>query len=169
MAAIKAVREHPGLPLIILTIFLSLQVSTLKDEIIRPLSHQGHQQNHFLGIFVSSRSKTHAYMNWSKQYSSPTLSSEIFGQPIIVLNTVKAAIDLLDKKGAIYCDRPRFVLFEVMGWRKTLTFLRSGPEFRIHRRLLQKALTQGNIKQYRLLQETEVSVMLKIIFQNVER
>lgn len=34
-------------------------------------------------------------------------------QPIVVLNTVKAARELLDRRGANYCDRPRFTLFEV--------------------------------------------------------
>jgi hypothetical protein len=33
--------------------------------------------------------------------------------PVIVLNTVKAAEELLSKRGANYSDRPRFVLFEV--------------------------------------------------------
>jgi hypothetical protein len=36
----------------------------------------------------------------------------LLGQPVIVLNSVKSAVDLLDKKGAIYSDRPRFVLLE---------------------------------------------------------
>ena len=34
-------------------------------------------------------------------------------QPIVVLNSAKAARDLLDARGANYCDRPRFTLFEV--------------------------------------------------------
>ncbi len=34
------------------------------------------------------------------------------GQSIVVLNSVQAATDLLDKRGGNYCDRPRFVLFE---------------------------------------------------------
>jgi hypothetical protein len=33
--------------------------------------------------------------------------------PVIVLNTVKAAEELLSKRGANFSDRPRFVLFEV--------------------------------------------------------
>ena len=33
--------------------------------------------------------------------------------PVIVLNTVKVAEELLSKRGANYSDRPRFVLFEV--------------------------------------------------------
>jgi len=33
--------------------------------------------------------------------------------PVVVLNSVKAADELLSKRGANYSDRPRFVLFEV--------------------------------------------------------
>jgi hypothetical protein len=35
------------------------------------------------------------------------------GQPIVVLSSVKATVDLLDKRGANYSDRPRFVLLEL--------------------------------------------------------
>ncbi|KAH6880527.1 cytochrome P450 [Thelonectria olida] len=103
----------------------------------------------------------YAYMKWSKEYSSDILSFRILNQPVIVLNSVRAAVDLLDKRGANYCDRPRFVLFEVMGWGKTLTFLRWGPSFRIHRKILQKSFQKSNITQYRPLQQREMTTMLK--------
>lgn len=32
---------------------------------------------------------------------------------MVCLNSVKAANDLLDRRGANYCDRPRFTLFEM--------------------------------------------------------
>ena len=35
---------------------------------------------------------------------------KIFGQPLVILNSLKAARDLLDKRSSIYSDRPRFVL-----------------------------------------------------------
>jgi hypothetical protein len=35
---------------------------------------------------------------------------DIFGQSIIILNSLQAARDLLDKRSSIYSDRPRFVL-----------------------------------------------------------
>jgi hypothetical protein len=41
------------------------------------------------------------------------LSFHLFGQVVIVLNTAKAAKDLLDKRGAIYSDRPVFPLYEM--------------------------------------------------------
>lgn len=61
------------------------------------------------------------YQQLSKKLGSDILSFNVLGQPVIVLNSVEAAVDLLDKRGANYCDRPRFVLFEQMGWRGTLT------------------------------------------------
>ena len=35
----------------------------------------------------------------------------VFGQDIIFLNSVRAANDLLDKRSAIYSDRPQLPLF----------------------------------------------------------
>lgn len=115
---------------------------------------------------IPSYSPEYTYMQWSKEYRSDILSFNILGQPVIVLNSVRAAVDLLDKRGANYCDRPRFVLFEVMGWGKTLTFLRWGPDFRMHRRILQKSFQKSNIVQYQSLQERETALMLKGILNN---
>lgn len=78
------------------------------------------------------------YIRWGKEYSkSPTRSPlghadqtaprqsaetspgsdvihvNVLGQHMICLNSVKAATDLLDRRGANYCDRPRFTLFEM--------------------------------------------------------
>ncbi|KAH6888021.1 cytochrome P450 [Thelonectria olida] len=107
----------------------------------------------------------YAFMRWSREYQSSILSFNVLGQPVIVLNSVRAAIDLLDKRGANNSDRPRFVLFEVMGWRKTLTFLRWGPDFRKHRSVLQRVFQKTSITQYHPLQERESVVMLKGLLQ----
>jgi len=32
------------------------------------------------------------------------------GQPILVLNSLKSAFDLLDRRASIYSDRPRFIM-----------------------------------------------------------
>jgi hypothetical protein len=32
------------------------------------------------------------------------------GQPIIVINSLKAAFELLDRRAKIYSDRPRFIV-----------------------------------------------------------
>ena len=72
------------------------------------------------------------FAKWAKEYSefvrdlalvakrifsdieieSDVIYVNLLGQPVIVLNSVAAAVDLLDKKGANYSDRPPFVLLE---------------------------------------------------------
>ncbi|GKT44721.1 tryptamine 4-monooxygenase [Colletotrichum spaethianum] len=109
-----------------------------------------------------------AYTAWSKQYKSDVLYFNVLGQDVVVLNSVRAAVDLLDRRGANYCDRPRFVLFEEMGWRKTLTFLRWGPDFRVHRSILQKSFSRTNIMAYRELQQREALTLVNGIVRDPE-
>ncbi|KFZ16483.1 hypothetical protein V501_02223 [Pseudogymnoascus sp. VKM F-4519 (FW-2642)] len=107
-----------------------------------------------------------SYIEWGKEYSSDVLYFNILGRPVVVLNSVKAAVDLLSKKGSNYQDRPRFVLFEVMGWGMTLTFLRSGPKFQLHRKIIQSNFTKSAIVQYRTLQEREARIAVHSIMQD---
>ena len=43
------------------------------------------------------------------------LSFHVFGQVIIVLNSVKATKDLLEKRGEIYSDRPVIPFYDMCG------------------------------------------------------
>ncbi|KAI0130125.1 cytochrome p450 monooxygenase [Xylariales sp. AK1849] len=92
------------------------------------------------------------YIRWGKEYTSDVIYTKVLGQHMLCLNSVKAATDLLDRRGSNYCDRPRFTLFEIMGWGCTLTFLRWGPQFKLHRRLFQNTFTQSNVKTFRPIQ-----------------
>lgn len=44
---------------------------------------------------------------------SDVIHVKTLGQSVVVLNSLQAARDLLDKRGANYCDRPQFTLLEV--------------------------------------------------------
>lgn len=105
------------------------------------------------------------YTRWGKQYKSDILHFSMLGRSIIVLNSAEAARQLMDKRGANYADRPRFVLFEVMGWGVTLTFLRWSPKFKLHRKLLQQSFTQSACKAYRPIQEEEARRAAKAIME----
>lgn len=87
---------------------------------------------------------------------------------MIVLNSQKAANEILDKRGAIYQDRPRFVLFDVMGWGLTLTFLPYGPRFKLHRSVLQTGFTKTAITNYRPIQEDEARQAVARILKSPE-
>lgn len=45
--------------------------------------------------------------------SGDVMHLHFLGQPVIVLNSVQAAVDLLEKRSANYSDRPRLVVLEM--------------------------------------------------------
>ncbi|KAF8077572.1 cytochrome P450 [Lyophyllum atratum] len=85
----------------------------------------------------------------------------VLGRPIIVLNSVEAAVDLLDKRSANYSDRPRFILFELMGWVRSLTFTGYGKIFQKHRRMLHHYLNVNKCITYQPIQTREAHVFLQ--------
>ncbi|KAK7397587.1 hypothetical protein QQX98_013046 [Neonectria punicea] len=97
------------------------------------------------------------YARWSKEYAkdSDIIHVKSLGQSIVILNSVDAARDVLERKGANFCDRPKFTLLEVMGWGKTLTFLPFGDRWQMHRKLLQTSFSNTNIRKWHELQVTE--------------
>lgn len=109
------------------------------------------------------------FTKWSKQYKSDVLFFDMVVQNIIVLNSAKAAMDLLDKRGLKYSDRPRFVLFEIMGWRRTMAFMQWGSLFRLHRKVLQGNLSKSNIVQFRPVQERYSRTLVREIYYEPEK
>lgn len=81
---------------------------------------------HLRQIPLGAQERTFAA--WGKQYGERILVANVFltnligdviylhclGKKMLVLNSVEAAQDLLEKRSAIYSNRPRFVLFGEM-------------------------------------------------------
>ncbi|KAL9710527.1 hypothetical protein Ac2012v2_006061 [Leucoagaricus gongylophorus] len=85
----------------------------------------------------------------------------MFGQNMVVLNSLDAARDLLDKRSVIYSDRPRFVLFsDLMGWKNATTHLSYGQRFRRHRRWINHVFNVRSVIHLRPLQLAETLVLL---------
>ncbi|KAF8823188.1 hypothetical protein HHX47_DHR10000091 [Lentinula edodes] len=49
------------------------------------------------------------FAEWKEQYG-PLVQINVAGQRIVIMNTHKVASDLLDRRGPIYSDRPRFIV-----------------------------------------------------------
>ncbi|KAJ9144244.1 Cytochrome p450 2c31 [Pleurostoma richardsiae] len=108
------------------------------------------------------------YAEWGKEYKSDVLYFETFGTKWVVLNSLQAAVDLLDKRGSNYSDRPRFILFEEMGWAPTLTWLRWGPQMQRHRKVLQPAFSKSQIRQYQDNQRRQALIFLNSVLDDPE-
>ncbi|TFK50520.1 cytochrome P450 [Heliocybe sulcata] len=140
------------------------------------------------GLFVRSRSKTRhlplppgpkplplvgnvldiplkqmwlAATGWAKQYGD-VVYVHVFGVALVFLNTTDAAFDLMEKRGAIYSDKPRLVMTgELCGCESMVAFTRYGDKMRRYRRLFQRAFGPASIKTYFPLLEMESAPFLR--------
>ncbi|KAJ7764381.1 cytochrome P450 [Mycena metata] len=109
------------------------------------------------------------YMAWSNEYNSDILHLDLAGTSVIVLSSVEAADALLNKRSAIYSDRPRFpMVMELMGWSfnvETQVRTHLGDEWRAHRRLLTQGFTAKASAKYRPKQLAATHELLRRIMQ----
>jgi len=117
---------------------------------------------------IPSHHQETLFYEWGKIYGD-VVYIHILGKPVIVLNSVQAAVDLLEKRSANYSDRPRFVVLEMMGWVRALSLMRYGKRFHKHRKLLQDYLNQKQCMTYQPIQAREAGVLLQNILSDEER
>ncbi|KAK8099334.1 uncharacterized protein PG998_012575 [Apiospora kogelbergensis] len=98
------------------------------------------------GIFlIGNLGQSDMTLSRSPRAESDIVYANMLGQHVVVLNSAVAATELLDQRGANYCDRPDFTLFKIMGWGRTLTFLKWGDKFKLHRKMFQSTFSRSNI------------------------
>ena len=56
---------------------------------------------------------------------------EVLGRKMVILDTLEVANDLLEKRSSIYSCRPEFVVFNMMGWDRSLVLLQYISKTRI--------------------------------------
>lgn len=100
-------------------------------------------------------------------------SATMLGQRIVVLNSVQAAVDLLEKRGSIYSDRPVMTMAgELMTWGELLVFSPYGSRFRDIRRFFHRYVgSRGQLEKmapFHDLQEAETSRFLTRLLHDPE-
>jgi cytochrome P450 len=95
----------------------------------------------------------------------PLIHISALGQPLIIINDVKIATDLLDKKSALYSDRPTLHMAgELAGWDHTLVLQHYGERMKDYRRYIHRLLgTRAGVERFHPLIEHEGRVMMKRI------
>jgi len=89
-------------------------------------------------------------------FAGDVISVIILGLSIIILNSAKAAIDLLDKRSSIYSDRPYVAMAgDLIGWDHNVGLLPYNARFRETRRLMRGVLGPGAVGVFGELQEEE--------------
>jgi cytochrome P450 len=99
-------------------------------------------------------------MKWKKEFGD-VFYVNAAGQPIVVLNTQKAAADLLDRRAAIYSDRPRnIVAAEILCGGMAMVFQSYGPLWRRMRRAAHEGLsTKSTVESFKTPQFNEAVLL----------
>ena len=81
----------------------------------------------------------------------------ILGQPTIIINSPKLAVDMLNKKSAIYSSRPHLTMAcDLVGWRDILVLLKYTDKFKACRRMLHAVIgTRASVDSFQNTLEEE--------------
>ncbi|GLB43502.1 putative cytochrome p450 [Lyophyllum shimeji] len=114
--------------------------------------------------------KAHAwltYTRWANQYGGVYHIRE-YHQHIIVVNTLKDAIALFDRRSQIYSDRPTSTMVELMGWEFNIALIPYGDKWRRHRRLFQQNFKKEASLTYQPVQTRKIHEMLYSLLTDPE-
>ncbi|KAI0055352.1 cytochrome P450 [Artomyces pyxidatus] len=85
----------------------------------------------------------------------PVIYMSVFGRQFVMLNTHKAVNDLLEKRAAKYCHRPRLVMAAELVGRNTMLFTNYNALYKEYRRILSTFSPARMASKYWTLQEAE--------------
>ncbi|KAJ7071651.1 cytochrome P450 [Mycena amicta] len=97
------------------------------------------------------------FHDWAKTYGDVMYLSVLNRPAMIILDSLEAAEDLLDKRSLIYSDRPRFPLYKLFGWDRVTSLLPYGKRLTKHRQMHNVYLSQRKCEsaEYKELQLDE--------------
>nr|BAL05120.1 cytochrome P450 [Phanerodontia chrysosporium] len=91
----------------------------------------------------------YTYAKWARQYDSDIIHFEVFGQHFYILNSVRVAKDLLERRSQVYADRQQSVMVqELTGWHRVFSMKAYGESWRQQRRLFHQHFRQQAIPEY---------------------
>ncbi|OSD02813.1 cytochrome P450 [Trametes coccinea BRFM310] len=90
------------------------------------------------------------YMEYGKAYDSDIIRLNALGMNIVVANSIQVATELLDRRSAIYSDRPRMVMLgELSGFGTGLAFVPYNHFWKECRKLARQEFHANPVKKYR--------------------
>ncbi|KAK0201063.1 cytochrome P450 [Desarmillaria ectypa] len=164
----------PLLPSLLVLVFFVFIVCWYAPA-CRPRLPDGPMPAWFIGnvLQIPSKNPEHKFTEWAYTYGGvifgDVIHLKVFSQSIIILSSCKAARELLEQRGAMYSDRPRFVLFsEMMGWQNASTHVKYGARFRKHRRFMHQTFNQQAVTNLQPIQAKEALTLMEGLTETPE-
>ncbi|KAF8657593.1 hypothetical protein AX16_002174 [Volvariella volvacea WC 439] len=117
----------------------------------------------------------HSYSTISENKNELTASTgdithiSLFGKPWLILNSYSTAVELLDKRGALYSNRPVWQMAELTGLDSAMAFLQNNDRLREYRKFFMKVMGNTTVlKKYNLIEEEESQRFARRLLANPE-
>ncbi|KAF7346478.1 hypothetical protein MSAN_01875900 [Mycena sanguinolenta] len=107
------------------------------------------------------------YTEWGIQYGD-VVHAQMFGKHILILNSVKVATELLEKRAPLYSDRPILPMLTLTAWDFNLAFMPRGNKWRERRRLFQQRFRRDAAAAYRPVQLRKIQDLLRGLLSTPE-
>ncbi|KAJ7761965.1 cytochrome P450 [Mycena maculata] len=160
-------------PTLVDAAFAALVVFLLKRILVRRKSPLPPGPRPWLGVFALPSGTDRewcTYGKWAEKWGDIT-SITVFGQPVIVLNSLEAATQVLEKKSSIYSDRPTFQMCgELVGWKRGMALLAYGtPQFRRYRKYFHQLFgSHANFSKFHPIEVDEYRKFLQRLLESPE-
>ncbi|THU82832.1 cytochrome P450 [Dendrothele bispora CBS 962.96] len=152
-------------------IFLATTFGYLLTHKKSPPLPPGPEKHFFLGnLFdLPSTYDWKTYGEWADKYG-PIVSASTFGVTIVVINSYKKAIELMDQKSTIYSSRPRPTMpVKLMGWENAMAFTEYGPRLRSYRKTFHNELgNMASLRNYWSQEESHAKHFVKRVLESPE-
>ncbi|KAJ7134691.1 cytochrome P450 [Mycena epipterygia] len=105
------------------------------------------------------------YTEWKRQYGD-IVHARFFGQHIILVNSLKIASELFEKRSHLYSDRPVAPMIDLIGWDFNVGLMPFTDKWRRHRRLFQQCFRRDISATYRPTQTKKIHDFLRGLLSN---
>ncbi|GJE91858.1 cytochrome P450 [Phanerochaete sordida] len=90
------------------------------------------------------------FMRWGRESDSELVYYEVWGKPFVVINSHRVAVELFERRSALYADRPRMpMLLDLCGWAWDLAFMPYDDTWKLARKLFTQHFRPGAAGRYR--------------------
>ncbi|KAF9016298.1 cytochrome P450 [Hymenopellis radicata] len=101
------------------------------------------------------------FTEWAEEFGD-VVYLNIPGTPIVILNSLKATNELMEKRSANYSDRPySHMINDLMGWDFDVVFMGYSERWRKYRRLFRESFNQRAVDAYYPIQMAATNLFLK--------
>ncbi|KAF5372909.1 hypothetical protein D9758_001769 [Tetrapyrgos nigripes] len=99
---------------------------------------------------------------WVPQYGK-LLYFNLLGRPVVVINSVYLAKEILEKRGSNYSSRPVMTMVDMAGYTQAFASMNCTDDWKVQRRIASRAFSSGNSTQYHPIQQYEARKLVHVL------